>query len=297
MKIFLTGATGYLGRHVLEDLLKSGHSIKILARDPTKIPKTSAIVTPIKGDATLLETFTNELKDCDAVVQLISIIEEKKQHGITFQKLNVGTTQNLINAAKENGVKRFIYMSALGTKANDLTPYFRTKWQAEQEIINSGLYYTIFRPSFIFGYNHPVYSMLISLLKKSPFGLMPIFGDGKYKHQPVFVKNIAELVSQALTNPATENKEYDVGGPQQLTYLQQLEIIANLLSKKLRPVFVPLDFSKMMIKAASLLPFSPIDSSRLKMLTQDNICDITPLQITFDVEWVRFQDGLKTMLQ
>jgi len=296
MKIFLTGATGYLGRFVLEKLVEKGYHIKCLVRNPDNIPKSiSGYVEWIIGDTTDPTSLENQLADFDAVVNLVAIIDENKRKNITFEKLNFEATKNLVDAAKDQGVKRFIHMSALGADVNGTTGYFRTKGKAEQAVILSGLNYTIFRPSFIFGYNHPVFSMLTKVIKTSPLGIVPVFGDGRYKHQPVFVENVAELVAVALSNPRAVNKSYDVGGPEQLTYLQQLEIIAKSNGKKAWPIPVPLGLSKMLVNLIGAFPFAPINSDKLTMLIHDNICDISAIQSDFEINLVSFKDGLNTM--
>lgn len=296
MKIFLTGATGYLGRFVLKNLIADGHQIKCLVR---KIPKllhsASSDVEWITGDILQPQSYQNHLAGCEAVVNLVAIIDENKRKGITFEKVNFLATQNLITAAKNQGINRFIQMSALGADINGKTPYFRTKGQAEEAVIAGGLNYTIFKPSFIFGYDHPVFTMLAKTIKMSPFGLMPVFGDGLYKHQPVFVENVAELVAQSIQNTKTVNKIYDVGGPEQLTYKQQLEIIAGVVGKKVRPISVPLGLSKMMVKIIGALPFASINSDKLTMLIQDNICNNSNIQQDFEINLISFEDGLKTM--
>lgn len=294
MKIFLTGSTGYLGRFVQKALLDHGHEVVALVRSvPDEKPANSIKYVP--GDITIPEEWSHALKNCDAVVHLVSIIREKKARGITFEALNVESTRNLVDAAKQHGINRFIYMSALGAHSEGPTPYFRTKGRAEQIVLGSGLAFTIIRPSFIFGFDHPVYTMLATVIKRSPLGLMPVFGDGQYRHQPVFVENVAEIVAQSLDNPAAEKKVYEVGGPRRLSYLEQLKIIGRLVGKKVRPVRIALGLVRPIVRLIGPLPFSPINSDQLAMLVKDNVCDTSALDRDFDVDWVSFEKGLETM--
>ncbi len=199
----------------------------------------------------------------------------------------------MIEAAVRQGVKRFIYMSALGADVNGETPYFRTKGRAEIAVKKSGLLYTIIRPSFIFGPGDQVYSMLANVIRKSPFGLLPVFGSGDYLHQPVSVYNVADAFVSCLQNSETINKVYELGGPEQLSYNEQLQILGKTVGKRIRKLKVPLFLAKPVVKFAGIFPFSPIDADRLKMLVKNNITDNVLFFKDVSVELLSFENGLK----
>ena len=298
MKVFLTGATGFVGSYILKRLINDGHFVRCLVRNPAAggIFDFDQVET-VTGDATIPDTLAGKLDGCDAVIHLVAIIREKKSKNITFKRLNYISTKNVVEAAVRQGVKKFVYMSALGADVNGETPYFRTKGRAEAVVKQSGLFYTIFRPSFIFGPGDAVYSLLANVIKKSPFGIMPVFGNGEYLHQPISVYNVAEAFVSCLTNSKSVNKIYDIGGPKQLSYNEQLRIIGKIVGKKTRKLKLPLLLAKPAIKIAGIFPFSPIDSDRLKMLVKNNITDNILFLNDIPLELLTFEKGLSEYIR
>jgi len=299
MKVFLTGATGFVGSFILKRLINDGYNVRCLIRKSgiVKAFKNKQVETVI-GDVTRRDTLNGKLGSCDAVIHLVAIIKENKKINITFERLNYLSTQNMVEAAKQHGVKRFIYMSAIGADVNGETPYFRTKGKAEITVMESGLSYTIFRPSFIFGPGDAVYSMLAKVIKKSPFGIMPVFGNGDYLHQPVSVYNVAEAVAASLQQkPKTINKIYEIGGTEPLSYNKQLETLGEIVGKKIRKIKLPLFLAQPIVKIVGIFPFSPIDIDRFKMLIKNNIADNSLLLKDIPIELVPFNVGLNEYIQ
>ncbi len=149
------------------------------------------------------------MADCDAAIHLVGIIEEKPSKDITFEKMHVDATRRVLDAAKAVGVERYVHMSALGTRPDAVSDYHKTKWHAEELVRASGLTYTIFRPSMIHGPRGEFMKQAASWAKgkAAPFVFMPYFGfgplgtGGSGKVQPVYVKDVAKVFVDALTNP------------------------------------------------------------------------------------------------
>lgn len=297
MRIFLTGATGYVGGFILKELRRQGYKVRCLVRDFEQAEKINADGTEaVIGDITNPVSLEGVLTNCDAVIHLVAIIEENREKNITFTRLNFEATKNMVELAKKQGIKRLIHMSALGADTNGATAYFRTKGQAENYVRTSGLIYTIFRPSFIFGPGDAVYSMLAKTIAKLPLGYMPHFGLRAYRHQPVSVFDVAKGFVNAVKNERTFRKTYDVGGPQALTYKKQLRTIARTIGKKVRLIPLPLFMSRIVVALMSISPSTPIDQDRLTMLTRDNICDPQPFSDDLHIDLTTFENGL-TYLQ
>ncbi len=293
MKIFLTGATGYVGGFILDELLKQGHTVRCLVRskdDEKSLP--SFHVETVLGDVTNLDSLKVALDGCEAIIHLIAIIEENKSKNITFERINFQGTQNMVEAATEQRVARFIHMSALNADAQGFTPYYVSKGKAENAVRHSGLNFTIFRPSFILGPGDAVYTMLANMIRRIPFAIMPIFGDGSYRHQPMSVYNVAEGFVNCLQNPKAFHRTYNAGGPESFTYREQLEIIAELVGKRLNPVHIPMPLSKVGVSLTSWLPFSPIDRDRLAMLIHDNVCDPSDFSNDLNIDLWPFKKSL-----
>ena len=298
MKVFLTGATGFVGSYILKRLIDDNHTVRCLVR---KVGTGSIFnhqsVVAVTGDVTRPDTLNGKLDGCDAVIHLVAIIKENKKINITFERLNYLSTQNMVEAAKQQGVKRFIYMSALGADVNGETPYYRTKGRAEITVKQSKLLYTIFRPSFIFGPGDAVYSMLAKVIKSSPFGIMPVFGNGDYLHQPVSVYNVADAFVSCIQKSETINKIYEIGGPKPLSYNKQLETLGEIVGKKIRKIKLPLFLAQPIVKIAGIFPFSPIDIDKFKMLIKNNIADNSLLLKDIPIELVPFNVGLNEYVQ
>ncbi len=292
MKVFMTGATGYVGGFILEELLQQGHSVRCLVRSQQHTETLPSEVESVMGDVTEPNSLKGALQGCDAVIHLVAIIEEKKHKQITFERVNFFGTKHIVDAARAQQVPRFIHMSALNADAHSFTPYYVSKGKAENYVRNSGLDFTIFRPSFILGPGDAVYSMLANMIRHLPFGLMPIFGDGSYRHQPISVFNVARGFANSLTTANAKNRTYDAGGPEPLTYRAQLDILADVVGKRLNPVYVPLGLSKLGVSLTGWLPFSPIDRDRLAMLTHDNICDPGDFSTDLNVKLTPFRQSL-----
>src|SRR5882724_11550516 len=155
MQVFLTGATGFVGKHMLQRLLAEGHAVRALVRDPKKISQV-ADAAPTQGRAEFFPGDVVEgigldtaMQGCDAVMHLVGIIVEKGKN--TFDAVHHIGTRNVVEAAKRNGIKRFIQMSALGVRKDGVAAYQTSKWKGEEEVRHSGIPYCILRPSVIFG--------------------------------------------------------------------------------------------------------------------------------------------------
>jgi len=281
MKVAVIGGTGFVGFHVTRQLLAEGHIPRLLVRpgSETKVENPSACEI-IQGDVEDASTLEKCLTGADAVIYLIGILREFPSRGITFEALQYQGVVNTIAAAKAVGVERFLLMTANGIRA-DGTPYQRTKYQAEAALKGSGLRWTIFRPSVIFG--DPQGRMeFCSQLKKdiidSPLpaplfyaGLLPLKA-GEFELAPVSVTDVAKAFVLALSEPRTESQTYSLCGPQRLSWKAILGIIAAASGKT--KVMVPAP--AMAIQAAASLldryAWFPISRDQLQMLLEGNVC-------------------------
>ena len=200
MKVFLTGGTGFVGSEVLRQLVAAGHSVRVLAREGSEGKLTAAENVEIhSGDVTDASSLVGALANCDAVIHLVGIIREFPGRGVTFRKIHVEGTGNILEAAVEQGVQRFLHMSSNCTRERGNAAYHRTKWQAEELVRDSTLDWTIFRPSVIFGPGSEFVGMLAELIRRIP--VVPVIGDGQYRMQPVALEQVAASFVKALEMP------------------------------------------------------------------------------------------------
>lgn len=290
MTVFLTGATGFVGSYVLQALADAGHEAVCLMRDPgDSLRVTGDAVRRVEGDITDAGSLEGLLDGCDAVIHLVGIIEEHPRRGVTFERIHVDGTRNVVEAAVDAGIERFIHMSANGARPSDGTAYQTTKWRAEQIVEAAGFaHWTIFRPSILFGDPGPdnpeFTSQLLDELVR-PFPILPVFGDGRYELQPVAVEEVAAAFVHALTQTKTHGQTYFAGGPDRIAYRDILDIIAEgagLSPKPKAPVPMPLArLGVNTVGRAGLLPISP---AQFAMLVEGNTGDNTAFYRDFDVK-------------
>jgi len=294
MRVFLTGGTGFVGRQVINELLQQGYQVRALVRASCEsLP--SAVETVI-GDTTNYDMLVDAAQDCDAIINLVGIIREYPAKKITFARLHTQTTQNLIRLAQQSGIRRYLQMSANGTRADAVTGYHRTKWAAEQALIAADLDWTIFRPSLIFGPDDLFVNMLAGLIKTLP--VVPVMGDGRYRLQPVHVIDVARGFVQALERSDTIHQIYHCCGPDQLSYDQILDLVGNALGRS-RPVVKwhqPLSLMKPVVSVLQHLPPFPMTSDQLTMLLEENICGNTRWQEVFELQLMDFDSGIRQYL-
>jgi NADH dehydrogenase len=269
MKIFLAGGTGFVGGHVRRALLERGHTIRLLVHG--RKGGYEAAVEPVEGDVARLDTFADALVGCDATINLVGIIREFPGRGVTFEKLHVEATRNVVDGAKQAGIRRHLQMSALSTRPNATSRYHQTKWRAEEYVRASGLQWTIFRPSLIFGPKDAFVNMLAGYIRSLP--AVPVIGDGAYRLQPVSADDVARCFTLALEMPETVGQTYELCGPDRLTYNQLLDTIGRIMGKgHVIKVPQPLALLKLTVPFMQSFSFFPLTMDQIIMLTEENIC-------------------------
>jgi NADH dehydrogenase len=268
--ILITGGTGFVGTELRSHLL--GHDVRVLVR-PTEPPRVIEGATAVVGDVLQPETLTPALAGVDTVIHLVAIIEESGQN--TFDRVIRKGTENIVAAASQSGVKRFIHMSAMGAQANPAYPYLNAKWGAEEAVRKSGMEWTIFRPSVIFGPGDGFINVLADLVRKAP--IIPVVGTGASKFQPVAVADVADSFARSVNDPGTTSGNvFELGGARIYTYEEMLDTIATELGKTKRKIHVPVGLMKFVVAMTSPMPKAlrpPVTSEQLRMLALDNCTD------------------------
>jgi len=292
MKVFITGGTGFVGGEIVRQLVSAGHIVKALVRpgsDGKMAPRERVEIH--HGDATDAASLAGALKGCDAVIHLIGIIREFPDRDITYQRLHVETTQNLLAAAEAQGVQRFLHMSSNGARKDGSTGYHRSKWQAEELVRSSDLDWTIFRPSIIFGPDCPFVVILAELIRRLP--IVPVVGDGQYRMQPVALEQLAASFVTALKMPETIGEAYALGGGESYSYEKVIDLIAQAMGRN-QPVKVhqPLFMVRPMVRVMELSDNSPLTLDQLTMLLEGNVCDPQAWAETFNLRPETFAVGI-----
>lgn len=289
-RIFITGGTGFVGRNLRQAL--GDRPVRLLVRTKAEAASLQAPnVELVEGDVTKPESLRGAMTGCEAVVHLVAIISE--EGGRTFDGIIHRGTANVVDEARRVGIRRFVHMSAMGAMNNPAYPYMKAKWDAEQLVKNSGIAYTIFRPSVIFGPGDGFINVLAKLVKTAP--VIPVVGTGKSKFQPVQVAEVAQSFVRALEEPSTAGQVYELGGPEILSYEELLDTIATKLGKKKPKAHVPVGLMKPVVKLSKPLPKAlrpPVTEEQLRMLSLDNCSYQSATSRLIGRQPMRLRDGI-----
>lgn len=283
--ILVTGATGFVGRHLVARLVEAGRAVRALARREADLPG----VELVQGDVRNLSAVVSAARGCEAVIHLVGIIRERP--GASFRRVHVRGTETVVRACEEARVPRLLHMSALGARPRARSRYHRTKWQAEEIVRAAGLAHTTFRPSVIFGAGNSFLPQVRALLHRGP--IIPIIGDGTSLLQPVWVEDVVSCFLGALDNADTVRRTFELAGPETLGFEQLLDLVAEAEGIQKPKVHLPVLVMRPAVAVLSrLLPNFPITSDQLMMLLEDSTCDIAAMSETFGIEPAPIRDHL-----
>ncbi len=293
--LFITGATGFVGSHLLKALQKDAVEARCLVRTEEKAKAVQSLgFDAVIGDITDRESLTGKLKGIELVVHLVGIIQEGS--GITFNRVHVEGTENLINEALSAGVKNFFYQSALGADLESPFKYLKTKAEAEELLKISGLNFWIFRPSLIIGPGDGFTENIKELLRLSP--VVPVPGSGNAKFQPLSIDDWVRAFMKTLKNSSSSGTIYEFGGPEHLTYNEILQIIMKEMGIKKPLVHIPVGIVKAGIPLTYLfrklgVKIPPVSAEQLNLLQKNNITDIDSMEKHFGFKPESFETAIK----
>lgn len=287
MKVAITGGTGFVGPAVVQAMLDEGHDVVVLEHHkPVPIPD-HARLRRVKGDIMEPASLRAAFAGCDAVAHLVAIIKPKPEKGITFERIHVEGTRNVVDAAKAEGVRRFLLMSANGVDLGVETPYFRTKREMERLVKEAGFDWTIFRPSYVADSTEGGFdAQFADIVDTMP--VLPAFGGGRFKIQPVARKDVAEAFAHALSKPASVGHTYTLVGPERMEWRDYLERLADIRDRK--RVIAPVPWGAAL--ALARLPGFPAEPDQLRMMRAGNVGDATEAVRDLDLDLTRWEDAV-----
>lgn len=292
--IFITGASGFVGGHLLDYLISRGQRVRCLARSEHAGKALAARgAEVISGDVTRPETLQGILQADDFIVHLVGIIAEKRN--ATFPVIHTNGTANLVAEAQRAGVRHFFYQSALGADRGAWSGYLRTKAEAEEIVRESGIRYTIFRPSLIIGPWDGFTRRLVDMLRLSP--LIPLPGEGKAKFQPVYIKDWLTCIGKVIDDPGSFLSTYEIGGPEHISYREMVETLSRVLGRR-KPAFtIPMGIMKLgALVFETVLSSPPVTTDQLRLLEQDNISDPASVEKNFGFVPMQYEAALREFL-
>ena len=235
----------------------------------------------------------------DAIIHLVGIIREFGQS--TFENIHVHGTENVIKAAREHGAVRDIHMSALGTRADATSRYHKSKYAAEELVRQSGLNYTIFRPSLIFGPRDEFVNLFAKIARLSP--IFPMMNYNQARFSPVSVEVVGRAFTAALTEPRSSGKTFDLCGMDTFEMPELLDRIFTVLGRKRLKVHIPFAVAKAQARVLEFVYLnllrkpSPFSRDQLIMLCEDNTGDPNPANDLFRLPQIGFEEGIARYLK
>jgi uncharacterized protein YbjT (DUF2867 family) len=292
MTVLVTGGTGFVGPHIVHALRAREIPVRALVRDPARASRLAAWgVELVTGDVTDAGSLRAACEGVDAVVHLVAIIKGKPEE---FERVMAEGTQNVVAAAHEAGVRRFVLASALGLdeRSKEAVPYFAAKWQMERAVRESGLEHVIFRPSFVFGRDGGVLPTFIRLARYAP--VTPIVGSGRRRLQPIWIDDLAEYYALALDEPAAANRTFELGGPDAVSWNEFWEHLKRVLGVRRPSVHVPFAVMRLQATVTERLPGAPVTRDQLTMLELgDNVVTDSGAVETFKLSLVPLDEQLR----
>ena len=294
MKIAVTGGTGFVGSAIVTELLGRGHEVTVLARKPLDTGSDGQkSLRYVQGDVVKGEGLEGLVEGKDAMIHLVGIIREEGEN--SFDRVHRQGTENVLNEARKAGVRKFVQMSALGTREDAVSTYHRSKWAGEEAVRSSGLDWTIFRPSIIYGPFDSFINMLADIMIKSP--VMPVLGGGGSLMQPVFVKDVARAFTEAVEETWSKGRIYELGGPDILGFKEILKVISEVIDKKRVFVSVPIAIVDPLVGVFQTLGIQlPVTRDQLIMLKEDNIRKGGDSLDDFSFDFTPFREGIESYL-
>ena len=292
MTVLVTGGTGFVGPHVVHALRTRDVPVRALVRDRARGARLVAWGAElVEGDVTDPRSLVAASVDVDAVVHLVAIIRGSRAD---FERVMVQGTRDVVAAAKEAGVRRFVLASALGLdeRTKDAVPYFAAKWEMERAVEQSGLEYVILRPSFVFGKDGGVLPTFVRLARLAP--VTPIVGPGTQRLQPIWVEDVAEYYAQSVDLAAAANRTFEVGGPDAPTWNEFWDRLKRVLGVHRPSMHVPFSVLRVQAALTERLPFAPVTRDQLTMLELgDNVVTSPDAVETFRFPLVPLDEQLR----
>src|SRR3989449_5138460 len=294
--ILITGATGYIGRHLVARLVAQGERPRCLVRDISRAKRILPAdkVELVEGATTSPASLDAAVQGVDTIVHAAFLTADRKQSaGNEYEKTNVQGTTNLVKAAKKSGVKRIIEISGLGTRPDKPGSYMQGRYLAEKMLKESSLDWTIIQPSVLFGKNAPFIKGLSDLIRTAP--VVPLIGGGKVLFQPIYVEDVVTVIIKTLEDPVrTTNKTYTIGGPAYYSFTQVIDALLHTMHKT--RIKAPAPTPLVGVGAAvmeAVLPKPPLTRAAMILFSFNNTTDLNSVERDFGFKPMSFTTYLQ----
>ena len=271
-QIAVFGAGGFLGRHLIRELTKLDYRIKVATRNPYLKGYLRPLGSPgqielIKTNIFNVEDIKQILKNCDYVINLVGILYETRRQ--KFNQIHSHFPYLLSTLSNEFGIKKLVHVSALGVKEKHSSQYIKSKFEGEKNIKNTFQSSVILRPSLIFGPEDKFFNTFASYARISP--VIPLIGGGKTKFAPIYCVDVGKAIVKALQLKNAEPKIYELGGPENYTFKELMEILLREIKKKRLLINIPFNIAKFQSYFLQMFPKPILTVDQVELLKYDNI--------------------------
>jgi NADH dehydrogenase len=265
------GGTGFLGSEIVTALAASGLVARVAVRHPDKVctrcTSGTGQIQPVYADVRDESSVALAMEGSDAVINCVSLYVESGAE--TFEAIHELGALNVAHQAAVLGVKRLVYISGIGVDLRSKSAYVHARAKGELLVSDVFPHATILRPSAIFGPGDKFLNTLAAIARVSP--VLPLFGHGLTKLQPVYVGDVANAALKALQNSVSQGKTYELGGPRTYTYRALIELLLSHMKR--RRLLLPLPFViwKALARVGAILPTPPITRAQVVLMERDNV--------------------------
>ncbi len=265
--ILVTGANGFVGRHVTRELAANGAHVRAMVRTARGAAALEGIGCElVRGDVTDPASLRAAARGVRTIVHLVAIVEGSPA---TFERVMATGAGNLVEAARESGVRRIVLMSALGTGPGATVPYFRAKWAAEQAVAASGAEHVILRPSFVFGADGGALPRFLRIARLAP--VTPVIGPGTQRVQPIWIDDVVRAVRLALDVQEPE-RPIELGGADTVTWSELWARMKAALGTRRPALHIPFWLARGPAALFERIPPALVTRDQLRMLEgPDNV--------------------------
>ncbi|MGD9683762.1 MAG: NAD(P)H-binding protein [Candidatus Obscuribacterales bacterium] len=299
--MLVLGAAGFLGSVVVKQMIAEGYQMRVITRgaEDWKDSSISSLrhkgVDVIVGDVTDEETLGRALNGVSAVVNMVGSFKESG--GVSFEDLHVRLVKSIVKLGQERGVQRLVHVSCLGAREDTESACFLTKWQGEQIVSKSHLYWTIFRPSFLFGETRfPLFAYLKPLLTFKLF--LPMIGSGTNTVAPVFVNDVASCVTQSIYSRHTVSRSFDLVGPEEYAMVELLEQARKQLGLRGPTMNIPSKLSGQKFEMVARALPKALMNQDLASIMSENSCSSQDVMLKhFEVRNVALEQYFSRLIE